>query len=145
MTVRNQGPQSGESCRAESAAPARSSLAGLCCLLLGIGIIVWTVCWVAIERIFAGRLPGWNELAPVKVSALPGAAFVLLYLLIRRGVRWALYAAFVSSSALTVATAISLTLVPQGLASIFTLLLAGAAAVSAFYALASRPQPASQA
>jgi len=155
MTVPSQNSAAGAAYEVKALSPERvspaadvatgSKLAGVCCLLLGTGMIIWAVCWVAIERIVAGHFLEVSQLARAGLPVLAGGAFVLLYLLIRCGVRWALCAAFLASSALAAATAISLALMPRGLASIFTLLLAGAAAVSAFYALASRSRPVSQA
>jgi hypothetical protein len=113
-------------------------LAQVSCLMLGLGMLLWGLAPVVIPRL-AGRTPPQLEmLALNSFTLLLGVTFLALSLLIRRGTTWALHATAWLALVLLV---VSVSLYAFGggpVMSLFPTLLTTGAAVTSWYALATR-------
>ena len=108
------------------------------CLCLGLALIMWSVAPALIERVLTGHAPHAQTLAIGSASLLVGLTFLGLHVLIRRAVRWALWAAF--GTALAIATAGVTAAMASGSStpSLFSLILACATVVTTWRALHER-------
>ncbi len=113
-------------------------LAKVCALMLGLGMLLWGLAPMVIQRI-AGRTPPAAEtLAVNSLTLLLGITFLALALLVGRGVVWALHAVAWVALMLLVA-AVGLYAFGGGpMMSLFPTLLTAGAAVTSWYAIAVR-------
>lgn len=110
-------------------------LAHSCCLCLGLGLMFWGLAPAVIERIISGEPPDLLMLGMGSASLLLGITFIGLHLLIRKGARWALWAAYLVSLGL-VAMAFAITVFSATrMGSLFLLLLSSWTAFAAWLAL----------
>lgn len=113
-------------------------LAQLCSLMLGLGMLLWGLAPVMIQRL-AGRTP--PELGMLALNSLTlflGVIFLALTLLIRNGTVWALHVTAWIALLLLIA-AVGLYAFGGGpMMSLFPTLLTTGAAVTSWYALAVR-------
>jgi 4-amino-4-deoxy-L-arabinose transferase-like glycosyltransferase len=113
----------------------RLVLAYTSCLCLGLALLLWSLARVIVERMLTGASPNRPTIALAGLTLLFGLTFVGLYRLIRRDVRWALWAAFVLALVLALAGIAAIVLAATFKPSIFPLFLAGGAAAAAGLAL----------
>ena len=88
----------------QTATISRQALAHACCLSFGAALVVWGLAPAIVERVASGQMPRLQTLGLGSGALLVGFTFIGLHRLIRKNVRWALYAAFGLSLALTITT-----------------------------------------
>jgi lysylphosphatidylglycerol synthetase-like protein (DUF2156 family) len=126
-------------------ASPRRKFAQAACLCFGIALVIWGFAPAIVERLVTGSVPSWRPLALGAGSVLVGLTFIGLQCLISRGLRWALWVAFLLALALATA-GVALTLCPgTPRASIFSLILAASVTVGSWLALAESRQSHSRA
>ena len=110
------------------------TLAHTLCLCLGLALLLWGLAPVLVDRILLGRAPQLQSLLLSSVTFLVGLSFIGLHHLIRRDVRWALWAAFGGALLLTTA-AIAVAILASRPPSIFCLILAGGTTITSWMTL----------
>lgn len=128
---------SGESNAARRARQAQRS-AQFACLAFGVSLLVWGLTPAALQRV-VGRDPAvYQTFAANSVTVLLGLTFVGLYLLMRRGRTWALWATVLTSlGLLTGGLCVSL-LAGGATVSMCGLLLATTAGLTSAFAITTR-------
>ncbi len=117
---------------------SRLTLAHLACLCLALGLLAWSVMPALVERILTRCPPRLETLALGAASFPLGLLFLALWRPVRRGLRWALWTALVSSLALAVVGVVITLLNRVHELSMFQLLMAGACAGASALALAEK-------
>ena len=121
----------------KSTAQSIMTCAHATCLALGIALLAWAFAPAVIERLITNEPPELSTLIMGTVAFVLGGTYVGLHLLIRRGVRWALWAGFVVSLVIATATVSISVLDRTRFASTFLLVLSGAVIFSTWLALKS--------
>lgn len=96
-------------------------------LVFGISLLVWGVGPALMQRVIGSQSPTATHLLVECISLITGSVFVALYLLVRRRVRWAVWAAFVLALLMTVVGFTGAVVTAQS-ASLFIPVLAAVAA-----------------
>jgi hypothetical protein len=113
----------------------RALLAQACCLSLGIALLLWSLAPAVVERILSNAPPSPQTIVLGSVTFFVGAVFLALYAFIRRGLRWALWAAFLGGLSIATAGVAAAIASPTSMPALFSLVLAGATATTAWLAL----------
>ncbi len=79
---------------------ARTTLTQTACVCCGIACLAWGLAPAIIERLITGNAPQVRTLAIGSAAGFVGATFMAIALVLRRGRRWGLWAAFGLSLAL---------------------------------------------
>jgi hypothetical protein len=124
--------------RTEREARTRWRLAHLACLCLGMSMLFWGVASVLIERMVGRGEQDASAFALHSSLFLVGVIYLGLHLLVRQGVRWALWATFVLSSVLFLTTVGFSFLLKTHTANTYLLVLSFACGLASWLALAAR-------
>jgi len=118
--------------------PAHNVLfAQISCLCLGVGMVLWGVAPAFVQRLITHDPPSGTAILLNSLVFMLGGAFIGMHVLVRRGVRWAVWTAF-SLSAFLAAAGLALTTVTGvGLSSSFLLLLSGCTCFATWLAIAT--------
>jgi hypothetical protein len=103
-------------------------------------MILWGFAPAIVERVVSGRTPSLDTFLVNSLLLALGSAFVGLSVLVRRRVRWALWAAFVLSALLTAAGLALITVKGIRLSSTFLPLISGGAGFAGWLAIATSPR-----
>ena len=115
--------------------------AHLSCLCLGLALLLWGLAPAIVDRVLTGRSPSFQTLALDSLTILVGLTFIGLHRLIRGGVRWALWTAFIAALVFTTA-AVGASVYPGGFRpSLFPLIFAAGTTLTTWLAItAARDQ-----
>lgn len=115
-------------------------LAHAACLLMGVGLVLWSFIPALIKRMLTGYAPTTESLLSAISSGVLGFAFIGLHILVRRAVRWALWTVFAISTVLFVAGLALMTTADTNSISSCLLLLAGCAAFASWLTIVTKSQ-----
>lgn len=114
------------------------------CLALGVGLLAWGVTPLIVERLTSYDPPLLETLLINSVTLLLGVTFIGLFVLIGRGVNWALWACVCLSTVL-IASTLAVSLAGRsGPLPLFPLVLASCASLTGWLAIVSRKTNAGQ-
>ena len=118
---------------------SRDSLlyANAACLFLGVGMIFWGIAPDVVERLVTGKTPALNTLLLNSATFILGLAFIGMHVLLKRGIRWAAWAAFSTSAILASAGLALITSTGVQLVSSFLVLLSASTCFSSWLAIAA--------
>jgi hypothetical protein len=114
------------------------------CLFLGVGLVMWSVAPILIERMVSGMTPSLNHIFSDVAASLLGFAFIGLHVLIRRGVRWAFWMTFGLTAIMTTAGLALTTLHGIQMISTCLLMLSACACYASWLAIITRSRRAMQ-
>jgi|GEM_PF-1769221 len=72
--------------------------AHIACLFMGVGMIFWSSAPGIVTRIVTGDAPSPSAIFFYSAACVLGLAFIGIHVLIRRGVLWSAWAAFITSA-----------------------------------------------
>lgn len=123
--------------RRPSTSPAgtRRLLAEAACACLGVALLIWGLAPAIVERIVARHPPTWQSFALGSAALLVGLTFIGLHRLVRRQVRWALWAAFGTSLVLVTGTVVLTLLMTDRRPSLFLLIFSTGTTIATWLAL----------
>ncbi len=112
-------------------------LAHISCLFLGVGMIFWGMAPELVQRLVTGHAPTLDTLLFNSATFSLGMAFIGMHVLLRRGVLWAAWAAFLASAVLAAGGLALITVIGIQFVSLFLLLLSGCTCFSSWLAIAT--------
>lgn len=116
-------------------------MAAVSCVILGVGLMLWGIAPLLIERLATGRPPTINIMTAVNgLVMLLGVCFLGLALLIPHMIRWACWTAYIGALVLC-ALATSVTLFLEAMPGcLFVLILSASATFSCWIGLGAIPK-----
>jgi len=118
--------------------PAHSVLfAHVACLCLGVGMILWGLAPAVVAHLVTRRMPDPDALLVNSLVFMLGVAFLGMHVLVRRGVLWAAWAAFLLSALIAAAGLALLTVTGIRVTSSFLLLLSSCTCFATWLAIAT--------
>jgi len=107
------------------------------CLCLGIGMLLWGLAPALVERLITDRAPSLHAFLLNSLVFVLGLAFIGMHVLVRRRIRWAVWAAFLVSATLAAAGLALTTASGFQLSSSFLLLLSMCTCFATWLAIAT--------
>lgn len=95
------------------------------CLCLGIGMVIWSAAPLIVQRAVTGMPPSIDALFVNSLVFVLGLAFIGMHVLVRRGVLWAVWTAFLLSAMMAAAGIVLTALTGLQLQNSFMLFLSG--------------------